>query len=122
MGKFWNNNVAMIVLSAILLIGAFILLSGDLLLFVIISEIITIGLAVYINKDSDSKEDLGKAIFIATLVGLVFGLIVGIISGVELYPSSGDACGVCGGSGLVPKDGFGYTKCPYCKGSGIPPL
>ena len=33
----------------------------------------------------------------------------------QTYSSASD------GVGLVPNEGWGYSKCPYCKGAGIPP-
>lgn len=59
-------------------------------------------------------------IVIILLLLLIFKMCSYIFDGGS--SNSGEKCGVCDGSGLVPKDGFGFSKCPYCKGSGIPPI
>ena len=85
-------------------------------MFIVISEIIANGLAIFMYKNPDDRKDLGKAIFIATVGALVFGIIIGFIAGIELYPSAeiGDVCDGCGGSGRW----FG-KECPRCHGFGV---
>lgn len=80
-------------------------------------------LVAVLCKDKYPKvtEIAWKAMFVIVLIILVIILL----KSCELLGESGGSsneCGVCNGVGLVPKDGFGFTTCPYCKGSGIPPL
>ena len=108
--RIWNNNVIMIILSAILIIPFLFIFSGELLMFIIISEVIANGYIIAIFKNE--KNTLGKAIFIATVSAFVFGLILGLICGIELYPDSG--CSHCNYKGYFGGNGGKIIDCPKC--------
>lgn len=110
--KLWNNNNFMIVLTFLFLVPACLVFAGDLLLPIIISVVIVDTYVIYIFVTSNGRENIGKAIFIATIAAFVFGMLLGLICGIELYPDNG-TCGICGGSGI-----FGSKICPFCGGWG----
>ena len=57
------------------------------------------------------------AILVLALLGFALKGLFGTLSG----GNDNEECGVCDGVGMVPNDDFGYSKCPYCKGTGVPP-
>lgn len=103
------SNVAMIIVTVLIFISSFYIFSGDILMFVVISEVLFICIGFAIGRATD---DLGKCVLIACISGLVFGALLGLICGIDLY-DTGDACGVCGGSGV-----FRNKICPSCGGWG----
>ncbi len=110
--KLWNNNIVMISLSAILVLSTFFIFSYLISLFIVVSEVIFIGFAIAIfNREGYT---LGKAIFIATIIGFAFGLILGLIFGIDLYPSYSN-CPYCGGKGYFGGGKYGQmVDCPSC--------
>lgn len=120
----WNSVVIMLITSVVLLL-IFTIISTVLesqivwLIILAISIVVSIVIAICIGW-----KKLGKILFIAVLIAALISFtvpaIINIVDGSST--SNSGACGVCGGSGLVPKDGVGFATCPYCKGAGIPPL
>ena len=114
---------AMIITSIVLLIGftiVFSLLESQLIWIVLL--IISIIIGVIIALCTGWKR-LGKVLFIAILICALVTFAVPLIQGISGGgDSNNDKCGVCDGLGMVPNEGFGYSKCPYCKGTGIPPV
>ena len=110
--RIWSSKIAMIILSVLVLFVSILMSSGEMLLFVMISEVIFVGGAALMFHSTKNKTTLFRAIFVALLIGFAFGLILGLICGIELYPDNG-ACGICGGDGI-----FGSKICPYCGGWG----
>ena len=111
-----KKAIALISLSIMIFISSCFIFSGNLLMFIVISELMANGVAIAMYKKPDDRKDLGKAILIATIGALLFGIIVGLICGIELYPSAGigDICDACGGNGKW----FG-NECPRCHGFGV---
>ena len=125
--NLWDNMFVMIIVSIILLIGftiVFSLLKAQLIWIILL--IISIIISVIIALCTGWKR-LGKVLFITILICALITssvpLIQGIFGGISGGDNSNnDKCGVCDGSGMVPNEEFGFSKCPYCKGTGIPPL
>ena len=116
--KLWNNNTAMIVVAALFLLFTFFVFSGNLLMFIIISEVIGVGFSVAIFKsvfnNEENQNSLGKVVLIATIASFIFGLLLGLICGIDLYPSYSN-CPYCGGKGYFGGGKYGQmVDCPSC--------
>ena len=106
----WDNDIVMILVSAVILILACIFLfpSNKLMfiVFLVLSEVVAFLVAGVFSLD------LGKRIFYATLIALIFSTLLCLICGIELYPDNG-YCGICGGDGM-----FQGKICKNCGGWG----
>ena len=78
------------------------------------------------NVFPDNKERLSfikkfkKYIVIAAVCIFAFANILPFISSTS--EADDGKCGVCDGSGYVADDGWGLETCPYCHGTGVPPI
>ena len=105
--KYWSSSVALIVLTAILMIPALFIFSGDSLVPFLVAEFVCIFIEFIIGI---CTGNVGRGIFFGFLAGLVLGLIFGI----DLYPDTN--CPACGGKGYFGGGKYGQmVDCPSCR-------
>ena len=106
----WNSDIAMMVITATIFVFSLFVFSGDMLIYLITSQVIGIGLGCIIGNTMGS---LGKGAFLGGVIGLVLGVPIGLICGIDLYPDSG--CPYCGGKGYFGGGKYGQmVDCPSC--------
>ena len=120
----WNSIVVMLIVSVVLLLIftiVSVLLESQIVWLIILAISIVVGIVVAICI---GWKNFGKILFIAVLIAALISFTAPFI--IDMFDgnstSNSDVCGVCGGTGLVPKEGLGFTTCPNCKGAGLPPL
>ena len=116
--KLWNNNIAMIAITAILFVFSFFVFSGDMLIGVVVSQSIGIFLGGVIGQ---SMTSLGKGVFLGGVIGFLLGIPFALLMGLGgSSGSSGNKCYRCDGAGMINKGFLDFVTCPACKGTGIP--
>ena len=74
------------------------------------------------KKNTTITRKILPIVFAIVLICACLALIFAWRTLVSEFDDDKDKCQVCDGSGYVPNEGFGFSKCPNCKGAGIPPL
>jgi hypothetical protein len=123
--KIWNNNSCLIGIACALVVLFGIIFSGSLTY--ILSMTLCLGVGIFLAWVINWKS-LGRALTIATVVGLLIALLVGAMPSGGKSKGSG-TCGICGGSGTVTSKILGtgsgiqkgfttYYRCKGCHGTG----
>ena len=128
--KIWDNPIVLICISIALAI-IFIPIFSNVIAYYIFFLIIALGVSIGL----DQKYIFGftKILFIAIVIVIILTIILSLIVGDTFKDNhngnDSDACGICGGSGIVTfkllGEGTGiqvgfdtYYRCKGCHGSG----